>query len=134
MKRCENSKCSERQKKKTLVSDVSSQHPREIDGALKSSSSVAWNVSGGRAEHSGKSLIVEKTRSVFSEKTMCIRAVADGVPRTEEQHNLHVYFPASGQAMGSQGAVSSPPRFFLSTFLLSRIGFSNPTARRVFIE
>ena len=43
----------------------------------------------------------------------------------------HLYFPASGQAVVT-GVVPSPPRFLPS--VLSRIGFSNPTARRFFIE
>ena len=43
----------------------------------------------------------------------------------------HFYFPASGQAVVT-GVLPSPPRF-LPQFL-SRIGFSNPTARRLFIE
>ena len=40
----------------------------------------------------------------------------------------HFYFPASGQAVVT-GVVPSPPRFLPS--ILSRIGFSYPTARRV---
>ena len=45
--------------------------------------------------------------------------------------SAHFYFPASGQAVVT-GVIPSPPRFCLQ--LLSRIGFSNPTARRLFIE
>ena len=45
----------------------------------------------------------------------------------------HIYFPASGQAMVS-GVAPFPPQFLPSIFVLSRIGFSNPTARRSFIE
>ena len=43
----------------------------------------------------------------------------------------HFYFPASGQAVVT-GVVPFPPRF-LPQFV-SRIGFSNSTARRFFIE
>ena len=44
----------------------------------------------------------------------------------------HFYFPASGQAVVTGVVPSSPP--VLAFQLLSRIGFSNPTARRFFIE
>ena len=44
----------------------------------------------------------------------------------------HIYFPASGQAVGSQVSSLLPPGACLQ--LLSRMGFSNPTARRFFIE
>ena len=43
----------------------------------------------------------------------------------------HFYFPASGKAVAT-GVVPSPPRFLPS--ILPRIGFSNLTARRFFIE
>ena len=43
----------------------------------------------------------------------------------------YFYFPASGQAVVTD-VVPPPPRFLPS--ILSRIGFSNPTARRFFIE
>ena len=43
----------------------------------------------------------------------------------------HFYFPASGQAVVT-GVVPSPPGSCLP--FLSRIGFSNPTARQIFIE
>ena len=43
----------------------------------------------------------------------------------------HFHFPASGQAVVT-GVIPSPPQFLPS--ILSRIGFSNPTARRLFIE
>ena len=43
----------------------------------------------------------------------------------------HFYFPASGQAVVT-GFVPSPLRFLPS--ILSRIGFTNPTARRFFNE
>ena len=46
--------------------------------------------------------------------------------------SAHFYFPASsGQAVVT-GVVPSPPLLLPS--ILSRIGFSNPTARRFFIE
>ena len=45
--------------------------------------------------------------------------------------STHIYFPASGQAVVTS-VVPSPPRF-LPQFL-SRIGFSNPPARRFFIQ
>ena len=43
----------------------------------------------------------------------------------------HIYFPASGQAVVT-GVVPSPPGFCLQ--FLTRIGFSNLTVRRFFIE
>ena len=44
----------------------------------------------------------------------------------------HIYFPASGQAVVTGVVPSLPPGFCLH--FLSRIGFSNPIARRFFIE
>ena len=44
----------------------------------------------------------------------------------------HFYFPASGQAVVTGVVPSPPPGSCLQ--LLSRIGFSNPTTRRLFIE
>ena len=44
-----------------------------------------------------------------------------------------IYFPASGQALVT-GVVPTCPRFLPSTCYRAYVGFSNPTARRFFIE
>ena len=45
----------------------------------------------------------------------------------------HSYFSASGQQAVVTGVAPSPPRFLPSIFI-AHIGFSNPTARRFFVE
>ena len=45
----------------------------------------------------------------------------------------HIYFPASGQAVLT-GVVHFPSRFLLPIFHRAYVGFSNPTARRFFVE